>query len=776
MAFSPEVEGLFHDLADLDQDQRSRYFEEHPTDPDTRGKVEALLACDRPSQESLNALIGQQIELALKETDAVTSVVCGPYRLLTLLGRGGMSEVWLAERIDGLLKRPVALKLPYAGIRASHFAERLRRERDILASLEHRGIARLYDAGLADGERPYLAIEFVEGINLSAHCKERRLPVKQRLMLFLQVLEAVQYAHSRLVIHRDLKPTNILVTAAGEVKLLDFGIAKLMIEGEASETELTKSEGRALTPSFASPEQILGEPVTTASDVFSLGLILFELISGGRPFSPTRDTRGALEESILTAAARRPSQSIFTDEQAGERSTTRRKLEGALKGDLDLITLKAIQKRPEDRYLTADAFRADIQRYLNGEAVLAQPETVRYRVVKFVSRHKLAVLAAGLVFLALAGGMSAALWQASIARREARTAATVREFTEDIFRLNSRSNPDPVKAQQTTARQLLDMGAKKVSAGLNDAPEAKLQMLAMLASLYQDLGLEDKGVALQKERVAALRKLRGSQSLDLAEALIDLGSCMHSSRSANDAEAVLLEAKSLLDSHGDMTSETRGRQLSFLAENYTSTDVAKAAKLAKQSIDVLRRWPVSRDFATALYTAGFAYISAGQFADAEQALSEAIVLSKRLNGDPNPDLPRYYAYSAEAQMALMHYAAAEHSYRQAYQYAKGLGGDEDVDTLETESRLGTFLVLTSRSKEALPYLEKAVADCVRSRGADDPFYTPQMEVQYGVALDVNGRPEEALNQISKAVKNRRQHRPGTAYLGQMLGDQAWVLT
>jgi len=268
---------------------------------------------------------------------------------------------------DGLVNRPIALKLPYLGVYGSQFAERAHRERDILANLVHPGIARLYDAGVSEDGRPFLALEFVEGVNVSTYCDEKRLSVRDRLGLFLQILSAVQHAHSRLVIHRDLKPSNILVTREGEVKLLDFGIAKLMIEGEARETELTQLGGRALTLNYASPEQILGEPVGTASDVFSLGLILFELLTGERPFAAKRGTRGALEEAMLTADATRPSQTVNNDARARERSTTVKKLKALLKGDLDVIVLKALQKLPEQRYATVDAFRADIEAYLAGE-------------------------------------------------------------------------------------------------------------------------------------------------------------------------------------------------------------------------------------------------------------------------------------------------------------------------------------------------------------------------------------------------------------------------
>ena len=267
-----------------------------------------------------------------------------------------MGAVWLAERIDGLIKRPVALKLPHPPHYNSHLRERFARERDILASLVHPNIGKLFDAGVTEAGQPYLGLEYIEGATITEYCDGMGLPVRNRLELFLQVLEAVQYAHSRLVIHRDLKPSNILVTSERQVVLLDFGIAKLLTDGKAKETELTQRGGAALTPDYASPEQIIGQAISTASDVYSLGIVLYELLTGERPYKLTRDSRGALEEAILAADPRIPSQVVTDQAKAERRGSTPKKLAHTLAGDLDTIILKALKKRPGDRYPTVNAF------------------------------------------------------------------------------------------------------------------------------------------------------------------------------------------------------------------------------------------------------------------------------------------------------------------------------------------------------------------------------------------------------------------------------------
>lgn len=329
----------------------------------------------------------------------------GPYRLVRELGLGGMGMVWLAERADGMLERRVALKLPILSLRNRAMADRFTRERDILAQLTHPRIARLYDAGVADGGQPFLAMEYVEGETIAAYCDRARLGIKPRLKLFLQVLDAVQYSHTNLVVHRDLKPANILVTKDGDVRLLDFGIAKLLTEGEAQESELTRIGGRVLTPDYASPEQVTGGAITTASDVYSLGVVLFELLTGERPYKIKSQTRRNLEEALVTGEPLRPSQAVRDGVKAQARGVGLKRLAKSLKGDLDTIVFKALSKEPGRRYATADAFAEDLSRYLSGQPVLAQPESTWYRARKFLRRHWIPVSAAAGVLISLSAGL-----------------------------------------------------------------------------------------------------------------------------------------------------------------------------------------------------------------------------------------------------------------------------------------------------------------------------------------------------------------------------------
>jgi serine/threonine protein kinase len=420
------------------------------------------------------------------DDDAKAGDLVGAYRLVREIGSGGMAFVWLAERIDGLIDRPLALKRPHGHWQRKNLSERMARERQILAGLDHPNIARLYDAGLDDNRQPYLALEYVDGVTIDAYCTQRQLSLAERLALFIQAANAVAYAHAKLVIHRDLKPANILVTPSGQVKLLDFGIARMLEDGAAPESKLTRIEGRALTPDYASPEQIRGEPLTIASDIYSLGVILYELLSAERPYRLKRESRATLEDAILQTDPSPPSEAARGD--AGR----------ALRGDLDAITLKALRKEIPDRYLTVHALVADIESSLHDRPVLARPDSAWYRARKLIRRNKGAVAAASIVLVAVLGGAGAALWQAHVAVLEKTRAEQVKALIASVF-----EDVDPYREAggAITATELLKEARRRVESSVTQ-PAMRIELLNLIAASLLNLDDFDSTEAIARANLA----------------------------------------------------------------------------------------------------------------------------------------------------------------------------------------------------------------------------------------------------------------------------------
>ncbi len=473
---------LLDTALDLPAGERARWLETLPGEYDSlKPRLRALLerAAEVETSDFLGTLPKIDLGATVRSSETAGDLV-GPYRLVRELGTGGMGTVWLAEGHDGALRRRVALKLIRAHTSRDVLAERMARERDILAALEHPHIARLYDAGVSDKGIPYLALEYVEGEPIIDYC--RKLDTRARVRLFLQVAEAVAYAHAKLVVHRDLKPANILVTADGQVHLLDFGIAKLLDEGRALETHLTRAGGRAFTPEYASPEQLLGEPLTISSDLYSLGVTFYEALTGQRPYRLKRASLGALEDAVLAADPPRPSEVA----EGGARR--------ALQGDLDTIALKALKKKPFERYATVNAFADDLHRYLDGRPVLARPDSVWYRTRKFVSRHRLTVGAGVAVVLAITIGGVAAMVQGIEAGRQRDEASRQHEEAAKQ-RDEAARQRDVAFAQQRRAQAYSDfMGVLLQDAGAGDRPLKPTELL-------------DRGVQMLEQRAGKDQKV-----------------------------------------------------------------------------------------------------------------------------------------------------------------------------------------------------------------------------------------------------------------------------
>jgi serine/threonine-protein kinase len=653
--------------------------------------------------------------------------IVGPYRLLRQLGRGGMGSVWLAQRTDGVLKRAVALKLPHAGVYGTQLAERFARERDILAALSHPHIARLYDAGVADDGQLFLALEYVDGEPLAGYCDARRLDLRQRLVLYLQVLDAVQYAHARLVVHRDLKPSNILVEN-DKVHLLDFGIAKLVADEPAPESDLTQAVGHVLTPDYASPEQIAGAPLTTATDIYSLGVILYELCTGERPYRLKRDSRGALEDAILEAEIVRPSGACRNPERAGLRGLSIRKLQKNLRGDLDTIILKALKRSPADRYSSVTAFADDLQRYVAHEPVRARPDSFGYRTAKFVRRNRLAVSLSALALLVLIGGLGGTVTQAEHAMRQAaiaeeqrdradhqaRTATEQRDFALrqlsraeaandfNAFLLSDAApSGKPFTAGQLLSRAEAIVDRQQAESNANDA-----DILVTIGRQYRNMDQDAKARRVLGRAYAIARTLRDPTTL--AHAACNLAAQFGQAGDRDRAEALFQEGLQQLPNEPQYIPDRIGCLIDGGTVARLRYDAGPAVARAREAQALLPQLPypsplvnmqVSMELAEAYRVAAEYPAALDTFALAYTSL----VALGRENTETAGTLYHNWALTLDLTGQTLQ---AEEFYRRAMRISSADGTDKNVSPMLL-TNLAWSLIDLDRFAEARRYAERA---------------------------------------------------------------------
>ncbi|TVR92984.1 MAG: serine/threonine protein kinase [Wenzhouxiangellaceae bacterium] len=559
-ALAPEVEALLMSSLDSPPESRDEYLAQATDDPELRSRVRELLAAHARGERSLRRL-AQRIG-AGSEPSPTTPERAGPYRLIRELGRGGMSVVYLGQRDDGLFEHQVAVKLLVPRPGNDALLKRFEAERQLLARLGHAHIARLLDGGRTEEGWPYFVMELVDGVPIDQYCDDQRLNIEQRLGLFLQVLDAVQYAHRNLVVHRDLKPSNILVSPAGEVKLLDFGIAKLLDEDglEARPTELTGLGGRPMTPAWASPEQVLGQAVTTASDVYALGALLYVLLCGRSPYQGPLDEPESLRRAILETPPLPPSrrlgdlgdghETIAAEVLAERRSTRPARLRQQLQGDLDVICAVALRKTPERRYATVEQLATDIERHRARLPIRARPDTLGYRFGKLVRRHPVGLPSA----LAMALIVAAAVFvhterleaernraEIEAARAEAAAESAVRQATraglisDYLVGLFRAADPHFASDHATlTAMDLIERGVERTHE-LADTPDLQANMLVTLGYVYRNLGENTRAVELIQSAVDILAAHPGEFAGEHIDALNALGLALAENGAHHDA-------------------------------------------------------------------------------------------------------------------------------------------------------------------------------------------------------------------------------------------------
>ena len=734
----PMLSALMDEWLELPEDRRAAWLDSlEPTHAELLPALRELLSQPAPAfLERLPGIGDDPLDPHAAPGSFAPGALAGPYRLVRELGRGGMGVVWLATRVDGSLKRDVALKFPLVYFHDPTTANRFARERDILARLEDARIARLYDAGVTAQGQPYLAMEYVEGEAVTAYCDRFGLDIRARLLLFLEVLRAVHYAHTNLVVHRDLKPSNILVTHAGQVRLLDFGVARLLEEGEATETDITRLGGRALTPDYASPEQISGDSITTASDVYSLGVLLYELLTGGRPYRIPRGASGS-DSAASTPGVEptRPSQATFDDSQARARGGfTVKGLAGALRGDLDTIILKALQKEPQARYPTADAFGRDIERYLSGEPVLARPESRWYRARKFVLRNKLAVSAAAAVALALAGGAGIALWQAHIAveekRRadsEAATARAINEFLrKDLLSQASSAtqaapgtHPDP----DIKVRTALDRAAASLTGKFDAQPVVEAAIRQTIGDTYSEMGLPAESEKQIARALELRRRVLGAEDKDTLSSAESLAEVYQREGKYDAAEALLnnlLETDRHLGRENSREAIAALHTLGFIADS--RADYARAEVIYRRVLEIERRVLTGEDDYTlsTMHNLAMVLSREAKYQEAEELLKRVIGIRQRVLGAEHPNT--LMSLNGLGQLYQMEgkYPEAEPRLQAVLEARRHSLGEEHPDTLGSMTDLGLLYLYEGKYTDAEPLLTHAVETSTRVLGEDNP--------------------------------------------------------
>ena len=730
-----KIKALFEAASALPtQDQVE--FVRRETDDDPSMADDVLRLLDVPT-ESGDAIQSEMLRAGQSVADAFEQRTIGAYRLIKPIGRGGMGQVFLADRDDDEFEQRVAIKLTHWIGSDDELTERFRQERQILANLDHPNIARLLDGGRTEDGQPFIVMEYVDGESIADFARREAVSVQQRLSLFVAICDAVQYAHSQLVIHRDIKPSNVMVTQDSQPKLLDFGIAKLL--DESSQPELTRADMRPLTPEYASPEQLTGAPVTTATDVYGLGVLLYQLLSGELPFDLSSKTSPQIVEMVCRTEPAAPSAAARV---AGHRSRATK-----IAGELDNIVLMAMRKDPGRRYATVKDLADDVRAYLNNEPVSARGDSWSYRSSKFLRRHRLAMLAAGAVIVA--GGAQTLFYtqqlatERDLAFQERQVAESTTDFLVDLFNV---SRPGESLGETITAREVLDRGAVRIRDELTEDDRIRARMLQTIGAVYQRLGLYDDAEALMQEAVKLNRLHRSSEDRLFIDSLDELAWLHYRRENWQAAYDTALESLELQrEANGGQDAPTMARTLNHLGTiTYYLDDYEGSLGYYQRALAVLNNDEMrdSEVRGTTLNHMGIVYATLSRFKESEAAYLESLDLRLRTLGDDHPDTATAYVNLGTF------YVNTDQWYKAREVALKGLAidrktkGDEHVDVAFDLSLLGAIELSRKQPAEALPHLTQAAEIW---RVAAGPTHS-----RYARALDSLADAHRQLDQYEQA--------------------------
>jgi serine/threonine-protein kinase len=747
------IEDIFRTAIDRPADERASYLTRAcGADEDLRREVLSLLERDTAEDFIRGPIANAALGFTAKSKNDLTGERIGLYRFTRLIGRGGMGDVYEAERDDEQFRRQVAIKIIKRGMDTDFVRDRFLRERQILASLDHPHIARLFDGGATPDDSPYFVMELVAGEPITAYCRRHQLSVNEKLKLFRKVCSAVQHAHQRLVIHRDLKPSNILIAVDGEPKLLDFGIAKLLSPDSGRSDTRTETALRMMTPEYASPEQARGQAVATTTDVYSLGVVLYELLTERRPHEFKTYLPAEIERAFCETEIEEPSKVVSRNTGAGAR------LSRQLAGDLDNIVMMAMRKEPERRYQSVEQFSEDIRRYLAGMPVVARKDTFGYRTGKFVRRHK-----AGVAILALLAILAVAMTvqSARIARerdRANREAATAEAATQSLVAMFEVADPGKTRGNVITARELLDQGAEKVVRELKNQPAVQAKLLDTIGQLYENIGLHNRAQLLLVEALKLRRETLGNKSLDVATTLNHLGEVTRLKGDYAGSEPLFREAltlrRKLLGAEHKDVAESLNKLGHLLVDR---GNFSEAESSLREALAMRRKLlgDESAEVAESIYSLGKLMRNTGKYHDAEILFRQALDLRRKLYGADHP----LVADSLNTLVAVLQeqgdFKGAEALCREMLAMRRRLFGEQHPDVASSLGNLAVVLHGLKKYDEAEQLYRQVLTLPHKPFGEEHPYLATTMSNLAALYRD-KGDYEEAGALYRQSLAMRRR--------------------